>query len=226
MSHNVLDLAGNTPNRTGDLSAIATGDLGDVSGSPGSSEALTYNSGWSPTTAPTAGTQESEVVGWVGGYLNTYSLGHTKQPNAGGLYRISWGGATYRPLYYQNTAHVTFKTNNGYNAWSTNAAHYVDRAELAAGTYRFNFRHVAYSGAASPFIDVRWETYGGDPLGPVRRISDSGVPCNVSGAGKFTVSTTIVLKVITHIGNCYVPFSGTSTPRFNQNLQLSIVRIA
>lgn len=226
MSHNVLDIGGNTPSRTGNISSIATGDLGDVSGSPSSSEALTYNSGWAPATAPTAGTQESEVVGWIGGdYSNIYSLGNAKQPTAGLLYRFCYAHSLYRPLYYQNTSHCTWKTSAG-NAF-TSAGGYADRAELVAGTYRFNFRHVAYSGQSAPFLDVRWETYGGDPLGPIRRISEAGVPCNVSAAGKFSATTTVVLKVITHAGNCRAPYTNPPSPTyFNRSLQLSIVRIA
>lgn len=224
MSHNTPKIGTATQDRAGALDTSLT-DLNDVSGSPALSSALTYNGGWSPTTAP-AGSQATEVVGWIGGYLNTFWLGSTKQPGPGGFYYMAWGGPTYRPLYYQDTSHITFKTNNGYNAWSTTSAWYVDRAELAAGTYRFNFRHVVYSGFSAPYMDVRWETLAGDPLGPIRRISEPGVPCNVSGAGKFSVATTIGLKVHGDSGGNQVPYGSTGVPQFNQNLQVSIVRIA
>lgn len=224
MSHNVLDLAGNTPSRTGDVSSIATSDLGDVSGSPASTEALTYNgANWTPAAAPSAAAPD--VVATLGGYVATFSLGGSQLYPVGNMYFMGFSNTNSLKVDgYHDLTYARWITFGGATAWT--AAGSVNRLELQPGTYQFKFQHITYSGLASPYVDVRWETVGGTALGPVGRIGTKDQPCNVYGAAVFASTTTIGLNIIAKSGNNFTPYGSTSPNElFNQKLQATILRI-
>ena len=225
MSHNVLELAGNTPSRTGDIASIASGDLTNVSGSPASTEALTYNgAAWAPAAAPSAAAVP-EVVATLGGFVQAFSLGSAKLYPVGNMYFMGFSNTNSSKVDgYHDLTYARWITFGGSTAWTASGS--VNRLELAAGTYQFKFQHITYSGLSSPYVDVRWETVGGASLGPVGRIGTKDQPCNVYGAAVFGVTTTIGLNIIAKSGSNFTPYGSTASDQlFNQKLQATIVRI-
>lgn len=224
MSHNVLDLAGNTPSRTGDVSSIATSDLGDVSGSPASTEALTYGgAGWAPAAAPSA--PAPDVVAWLGGYIASYSLGSTQQRAPGNMYYFGYSNTNSLTVDgYHDLTYATWLTTSGNVAWTQ--ARTMDRLQLAAGTYLLKFQHITYSGLANPYVDLQWQTEAGVKLGPVGRIGTKDQPGSVYGVAEFSATTILGLNIVAKSGGNFNPYGSTSPNElFNQKLQATILRI-
>ena len=224
MSHNVLDLAGNTPSRAGDIASIASGDLSNVSGSPASTEALTYNgAAWAPAPGP-APSQPPEVVAWLGGYITSYALGSTRQRAAGNMYYFAYSNTgLYTVDGYHDLTYATWQTTSGNTAWTQNRT--MDKLQLAAGTYLLKFQHITYSGSASPYVDLQWQTDTGIKLGPIGRIGTKDQPGSVYGVAVLAATTTLGLNIVALSGNNYNPYGSTASDQlFNQKLQATIVR--
>ena len=225
MSHNLTDVEGHQQNRDGTITALASTDLSDVSGSPASTEALTYSgAGWAPAAGPVPN-QEPNVVATLGGYVASFALGTTKQRGAGNFYYWGYSNTNnFKVNGYHDLVHATWLTTSGGVAWTH--ARTIEKLQLTAGTYLMKMQHITYSGSSSPYIDLQWQTDAGTKLGPIGRIGTKDQPGSVYGIAVLASTTILGLNIIASSGNNMNPYGSTASNQlFNQKLQATIVRL-